>query len=270
MSDSVTIQSPLLRLPRELRDQIYLYAFSDYVPFPRDWSTVDKSDENALFRELPGLCQANRQLFYEASPIFLARGVTSRDESTAKQLLKLYCHFPDDAATKGVRWIEISDWTEESTAVQLLLISKFTKLRDVDATFTFPTMVDSIPGRYVYTNEQGIYWDTGLHYEPPPGRSIEEEKAVLAKDLEAFITKYSLDRVIEMPTLNSIVLRFGTNHGGKVVTYGHDGRKDYRHRLSNPLWRWAMTKLSERWEEEKFWVSTGFIEDYDGVNNPSD
>lgn len=177
MSSSVTSQSPLLRIPRELRDAIFAYVFEELSWFPKDWGSVDISDKNALYRELPGLCQANRQLFHEATPIFLARNMASQNTQTSKLLLDLYSHFPGDAATKGVRQFSIRNWTEEGTAVQLELISKFTNLQYLSATFSFPSIVDGTPmERFNYPNEQGLWWDTGLHYEPQHDRSVEQEK----------------------------------------------------------------------------------------------
>ncbi|KAH7077166.1 hypothetical protein FB567DRAFT_608125 [Paraphoma chrysanthemicola] len=268
MSNSVTIQSPLLQLPRELRDRIYSYIFSGYIPFLEKCGVVDTSDENAIFHELPGLCQANRQLFHEATPLFLARSTDSWNTTTSKQLLKLYSHFAGDAATKGVTDISIYNWTEQGTAVQLDLISKFTNLQFLDVVFSFPSIVDGVPmERFNYTNEQGIWWETGLNYIPSPGRSIEEEKAAMSKDLDAFITRYGLDRIIDMPKLNSMQFQFAMNDGGENVT---GGNIYYRHRLCNPLWRWAMKKLSEKWGDDEFGVTTTLPEDYDGVNCHAD
>jgi hypothetical protein len=269
MSTPATTQSPLLRLPRELRDQIYTYTFLEYrffSDFPPSWSDVDTSDKNALFRALPGVCQASRQLFDEATPVFLARDMQSWNTSTSKQLLNLYSQFPEDTATKGIQRFSIHNWTEQGTAVQLNLISKFTNLQFLHAIFSFPSIVDGVPlERFNYPNEQGIWLDTGLHYDPPPGRSIEEEKAVLKDDLEAFITRYSLDRIVEMPGLNSMQFIFATNDRGENAI---GGNKEYRHRLCNPLWRWATQKMVEKWGEEigRRAVTTTLPEDYERVN----
>ncbi|KAF2826312.1 hypothetical protein CC86DRAFT_370350 [Ophiobolus disseminans] len=226
------------------------------------------ADKNALVRELPGLCQANRQLFYEATPIFLARNITSWNTPTSKQFLNLFAYFPGDAATKGVGQFSMNNWTEEGTAVQTELISKFTNLKFLNVIFSFPSIVDGVPmEKFDYSNEQALWWNTGLHYDPEQDRSVEEEKAFLAKDLETFVAKFGLDRIIEMPKLNGLQFRFYVRSGGENVI---GGGEPYRHRLCNPLWRWATQKLAEKWgvdvDNEEFHVTTTMPEDYDHVN----
>jgi hypothetical protein len=75
----------------------------------------------------------------------------------SKQLLELYSHFPGDAATKGVGDFSIRNWTEEGTAVQLELISKFTNLRFLEIVFSFPSSVDGVPiDKFSYPLEQTL------------------------------------------------------------------------------------------------------------------
>ncbi|KAH7371399.1 hypothetical protein BKA66DRAFT_186281 [Pyrenochaeta sp. MPI-SDFR-AT-0127] len=271
MSDLAHSQSPLLRLPRELREWIYTYAFTDFGLFPRDWNEVGDSDKNALFYELPGLCQANRQLFREATPIFLARDIYSWNTQTSQHLLNLYSLFPGDEATKNVEEFSVYDWTEKGTAIQLDLISRFTNLEFLDIIFGFPGMVDGEPmNRYDYPNEQGLWYDTGLHYFPPEGRSVEEEKTVLTNDLQVFINKYGLDRIIQMPKLKSLQFQFGVNDGSETE---QGSGELYRHRLCNPLWRWATQKMIEKWGigdirdgRDHVYVMTALAEDYEHIN----
>jgi hypothetical protein len=272
MHDQVSAQSPLLRLPRELRDAIFTQVFRGHGRFPPNWGEVDISNQNALFYELPGVCQASRQLFQEATPIFLNNCcIESWNTSTSRHLLNFYSQFPDNEATKDVELFSLFNWTEDSTAVQLELISKFTNLETIEITFSFPGTIDGTPmNKYSYSNEQYLWCETGLHYEPSAGRSIEEEKAILAKDLEAFITKYGLDCIIEMPKLSDLEFQFAVSDGSDETT---SGGELYRHRLCNPLWRWARKKMKEKWGvdnaedgREKFHVATNMTEDYENVN----
>jgi hypothetical protein len=82
--------------------------------------------------------------------------------------------------------------------------------------------------KFNYPLEQTLWWDTGLHYYPQRDRSVEEEKAVLAKDLEAFIGRYGLNRILEMPKLKGMQFMFYANSGGENAV---GGGKEYRHRL---------------------------------------
>jgi hypothetical protein len=51
----VAPQSPLLRLPRELRDSIFEQAFPDANTFTNDWNWIGTFNKNALFEKLTGL-----------------------------------------------------------------------------------------------------------------------------------------------------------------------------------------------------------------------
>jgi hypothetical protein len=213
MSVSVSPQSPLLRLARELRDQIYTYTFDDSEPWVINRAGITTSSKIALFHELPGLCQANRQLFNEATPIFLAKNLKSCNTQESKQFLDLYSHLPDTASNL-VKCIDIFNWTEQGTPTHLDLMSKSPQLDAIYIVFSFPSIEDGVPiEEFDYTNEQMIYWDTGLHYNVPEGRSLEEEKASLAQDVETFVAKYSLDRIIDMPKLHHLHLSFATTQG---------------------------------------------------------
>jgi hypothetical protein len=139
----------------------------------------------------------------------------------SKQLLELYSHFPEYAATKGAADFSIYNWTEEGTAVQREIISKFKNLRTLEIIFSFPSIIDGVPiDKFNYSLEQTLWWDTSLHYYPQHDRSVEEEKAVLAKDLEAFIGRYGLNRILEMPKLKGMQFRFYANSGGENAVDG--------------------------------------------------
>jgi hypothetical protein len=266
MSVLVSLPSLLLRLSRELRDQIYTYTLDDSELFVKSRAAITTSSKIALFHDLPALCQANRQLFNEATPIFLAQNLFSWNTQESKQLLDLYSHLPEDAASKRVKHISIYNWTEQGTPTHLELISKFTHLQSVEIIFSFPSIEDGVRmERFDYTNEQECYLENGLHYDLPEGRSLEEEKASLAQDVETFVAKYGLDRIIDMPKLHGMQFLFATNQGGE---HAFGGNQEYRHRLCNPLWRRATKRLEEKWGADKFSVTTTMPEDYHHVNRP--
>jgi hypothetical protein len=201
MSLSVSPSSPLLRLPRELRDQIYTYAFDDSEFFLKNRAAITTPSKIALFHDLPALCQAIRQLFNEATPIFLAQNLFSWNTQESKQVLDLYSHLPKDAASERVKHISIHNWTEQGTSTHLELISKFTQLESVKLIFSFPSIEDGVRmERLDYTSEQECYLENGLHYDLPEGRSLEQEKASLVQDVETFVAKYGLDRIIDLPS----------------------------------------------------------------------
>lgn len=91
---------------------------------------------------LPGICRANRQLYFETTPAFLARDdYYSWNNETSKQTLPLFNHLSEDVF-KGVTVFAIHHWCEEGTHVQLDLISKFTNLKSLKMIYGFPTNVD--------------------------------------------------------------------------------------------------------------------------------
>jgi hypothetical protein len=255
--------SPLLRLPQELRDQIYNHAFHDSFLLPSEWNIVDDSDPRTLYRILPGICRANRQLYFEATPVFLARDTYfSMNTETSRQTLDLFNQFSEDVF-KRVTDFAIYNWTEEGTQVQVDLITRFSNLTSLEIVFGFPGIID---GKTLYrfdcSIERNLWLETGLHYVPREGRTIEEEKEMLRADVQAFIAKYKLDQIITMPKLKHLRFQFATDKG-----------QVYRHRLCNPLWRWAMEMMKQQ-QSSVLCVDTKMAEHYkkmckfsSGLNN---
>jgi hypothetical protein len=68
-----------------------------------------------------------------------------------------------------------------------------------------------------------------------------------------------------MPWLKAMQFRFAVNERGENMI---GGNKEYRHRLCNPLWRWATQKMVGKWEEEigRDAITTTLPEDYERVN----
>lgn len=147
---------PLLRLPRELLDSNFEHALPDASTFPNNWNWIGTSNKDALFEKLPGLCRVNRQLFQEATPIFLdGCYITSSNTETSKHLLRFYTKIQDGEANNCVKEFGMFSWTEEGNIVQQELISKFTNLETLDITFSFPGIVDGTTmKKYDYVNEQ--------------------------------------------------------------------------------------------------------------------
>jgi hypothetical protein len=116
--------------------------------------------------------------------------------------------------------------------------------------------------KHNYPNQQYFWCETGLHYEPLQNQSIGEEKAILAKTVEAFITTHSLNHIIGMAKLHGLRLQLATNDG-----------EYFRHRLCNQLWRWAEEEMKEKRGADdinetrgQVFVYTNLAEDYDHVN----
>ncbi|OAK93427.1 hypothetical protein IQ06DRAFT_95487 [Phaeosphaeriaceae sp. SRC1lsM3a] len=234
--------SPLHRLPRELRDRIYVLAFEPVDWFPKDWTKIETSANLPLFHELPALCQVNRIIFHEATPVFL--------------------RFYLSIITRNAR---------ENMSVHFDLISNFPNLDSLQITYNFPKIVDGVPLRlFDFAYEQELWLDTGLHYDPPDGRSAAEEKIQLEKDVQAFVVKLGLDCIINLPKLRHLHFEFYAVEHEKTSQ-----RKNgfFRHRLCNPMWRWARERMIEKWgydpekdKREQEYVSTGLPEDYNTDN----
>jgi hypothetical protein len=281
MTTSNTQQSTLFRLPREIRDCISILAFQGFGPFP-NYEKINASEKCAIFHELPGLCRVNRQMFRETTPLFLRNriSITTQDAHTSQQLLDLYSHFSGEEATKGTEELTIRNWSESSTAVHLDLVLKLSNLDSINIVYAFANVNDGVPlSEFNYTYEQELWLDTGLHYAPLDGRSIEEEKRILSNDVQIFIAKFRLDDVLTLPMLKSLQFRFyAKSLASRAYTVGDEGivkKKSgyYRHRLCNPLWRWATQRMLEKWgdgdnneEIEKRYVWTCLPEYYERVN----
>jgi len=66
--------------------------------------------------------------------------------------------------------------------------------------------------------------------------------------MQAFIAKFGLDRIVAMPKLEQLQFQFAT-----------DERQVLRHRLCNPLWRWAMGVMKQNWGTGEVFVSTNIM-----------
>jgi hypothetical protein len=210
MTTSNNQQSIHLCLPSEIRDHILILAFQGFGPF-LSYRKVKVSDKDAIFHELPGLCRVNRQLFRETTPLFLRNciSITTQDAHTSQQLLDLYSQVSGEEATKGTEELTVRSWTEISTAVHLDLASKFPNLDSINIVYAFANVYDGVPlSESNYAYEQELWFDTGLHYVPSDGRSVEEEKGVLSNDLQIFIAKSKLDDILALPKLKGLQFRF--------------------------------------------------------------
>jgi hypothetical protein len=281
MTTSNAKQSTIFRLPREIRDHISILASQGFGPFPND-QKVKICDKDAIFHELPGLCRVNRQLFRETTVLFLRNciSITTQDANTSQQFLDLYSHFSREETTKGTEELTVRSWTESSTAVHLDLVSKLPNLHSINIVYAFASVNDGVPlSEFNYAYEQELWFDTGLHYPPSAGRSIEEEKRVLSDDVKIFIARFRLDDILALPKLKSLQFRFyAKSQASRVYTIRDEKSIKnksgyYRHRLCNPLWRWATQRMLEKWSDgdnkeeiEERYVSTCLPEDYERIN----
>ncbi|KAH7398534.1 hypothetical protein BKA66DRAFT_437583 [Pyrenochaeta sp. MPI-SDFR-AT-0127] len=100
-------QSPLLRLPRELRDQIIEYVFEEIKQDRLTFDCPDTSHHqatNARLENLPGICRASGQLYYEVTPYFLSRITPALyDIETTCWLRKWLATLPSGSGFRAIR-----------------------------------------------------------------------------------------------------------------------------------------------------------------------
>lgn len=258
MSRTTPVLSPLLRLPRELRDQIFSYLFKEGDEVFPAWPSHVKHNRT-LYNALPSICRGSKQLFLKATPFFLnAATINSDDAETSKRLITFLEEFPEEAGFKAITDFNLYEWTEDAVTLQLSLISRFTELEAISLVFAMKGLSDGWSEEdHDYNLEQDLWYKNKIHYRPRDGRSVEEEKQKLAEDTQAFIDNYGFDRILALPKLRIVQFQF----------YDLESGKFYRHRLCNPLWRWAEGVMAEKLGtvEDLGHVSTDFSEDYDRI-----
>jgi len=254
MSGPKTTQSPLLRLPLELRTQIYQFIFDPSGWFPE---TGDQ-DNRAIYDTLPGICRASQELFYEATPIYLATCAAFHTSSatTSRKIFKFLSRFPDKDGFHHVD--EFYIWeplTNENKSSHLQLLFRCVNLEDVTLFFGCDNMLDGESmDKYQQSFELYCFQDSGLHYRPMG--TVDEELARLRNDLQKLVTDYELDRLLAMPKLDGVEFNFST--------VGKDG-EEFRHHLSPMLWKWAVEVMGQRYgpDYNNGAIRTGFLEDHE-------
>ncbi|OAL54488.1 hypothetical protein IQ07DRAFT_583780 [Pyrenochaeta sp. DS3sAY3a] len=264
MSSSEARSPMFLRLPRELRDQIYEHVFetasAEWLPhqrnFPTSWTRDYGHDSTRFFHTFPALCCVSHQLFQESVPIFLTRVETfTFNIETCQRLLDWLAQFPDDEAFRAIRDYSSFEWNAfDSTSINLhtSLLSRMSNLASLALIFTFPDLahswklVDHNWGEELtlFTNF-GVPYPFTLYYTPdfespaPEDRRFDHEifkneRTLLQQKLEEFIKVHRLEVILNLAKLAILELQFDVKDEGCV-----------RHNLCRPLNIW----FKKMWEE---------------------
>jgi hypothetical protein len=172
----------LFTLPRELRDQIYAYAL--YPPFPWSYDIPYSYD-------FPGICQTNRQLYYETLPVYISFSMI-QFYNTAKTL-------------------EIQDWLSELQVTgqfgNIYAVVRSVKIwmleeKNADREMQFLQRCTSL-------RELNIH----LYIEVPSGDIGEDEDRVMAKDralktvtLQEVLATHRLAAILDCTRLEKLEL----------------------------------------------------------------
>ncbi|CAO2654973.1 Nn.00g117060.m01.CDS01 [Neocucurbitaria sp. VM-36] len=278
MSDSSFPPPPFLRIPRELRDQIYTYVFEtapinwlvphvdEHFPkrisFPDSWTKRHSHDSGVIFHAFPALCCTSRQMFLESTPHFLTNAdVFTLNTQSSKILYDWLTQFPDHEGFKAVKDFACYQWDAfdlEATQVQIDLLTRLTNVQALYLTFTFPSIVDGIAeSEYDWEAEQHVYIDTGLLYPPKkyytatpeiwdanpqhPLNKYPPPKEYIARETEALEQK--LEQFIAAHRLQ--VLFDLPKLESLSLEFATDEQGSYRHKLCNPLYKW----FEKEWEQ---------------------
>jgi hypothetical protein len=99
--------SPLLCLPRELRDDIIKYVFDAFDQERLRFSKHHNVSERIItppLRSLPPICAVSRQLYAEATPYFLTRiTLVSSNVATSCWLRRWLASFPTNLGYRSIR-----------------------------------------------------------------------------------------------------------------------------------------------------------------------
>ncbi|KAH7069085.1 hypothetical protein BKA63DRAFT_100932 [Paraphoma chrysanthemicola] len=124
----MTMASPLLSLPRELRDEIFRYVLDDYTEarlnFKRRHNVAERNI-NVPIKALPAICGTSRQLYYETTPYLLNRVVlVSHDVATTCWLRRWLATFPDGLGYRAVRELSFRNFhgPEQNKGYELMAL----------------------------------------------------------------------------------------------------------------------------------------------------
>jgi hypothetical protein len=130
------VSSPLLRLPRELRDEIYKYVFDRYHQERLHLSQHHNIQERAVtppIRALPPICGASHQLYDETTPHFLTRVTpTSSNVATTCWMHKWLATFPSELGYRSIQQLAFRNFHGPEQIKGYELIALCPKLRYLD------------------------------------------------------------------------------------------------------------------------------------------
>lgn len=277
MSNSEALLPAFLRLPRELRDQIYKHVFetapiewlvpkykeqfSKPISFPRGWTRSYGHDSTQFFHPFPALCCVSHQLFRESVPVFLTRVETfTFNTETCQRLLDWLAQFPDDAAFKAIKGHSSFEWNvfdSTSTSLHKSLLTRMSNLESLVLTFTFSDLAHSCKTEdHDWEEEQNLLSDFGipypfdLYYTPDVGNpDTEARKLDWPGDHEMFknerrLLQEKLQEFVQAHRLEVVLDLAKLECLELQFDVKADG--DVRHNLCRPLYLW-FTKM---WKEK--------------------
>jgi hypothetical protein len=132
----MAVSSPLLRLPRELRDEIYKYTFEVYNQERLCLSPHHHVQERAVtppIRALPPICSVSHQLYIESTPHFLVRvAPSSPNVATTCWMRKWLATFPSELGYRSIQQLAFRNFHGPEQIKGYELIALCPKLRYLD------------------------------------------------------------------------------------------------------------------------------------------
>jgi hypothetical protein len=133
------VPSPLLRLPRELRDEIIKYTFDDYNQEPLHFSQRHPVLERVVtppIGALPPICIVSQQLYLEATPYFLILVTPiSFNHATTCWIRKWLATFPSELGYRSIQQLAFRNFHGPEQARGYELIALCPKLRSLSIMF---------------------------------------------------------------------------------------------------------------------------------------
>ena len=184
--------SPLLRLPREIRDQIVGYVFEDVEPHEKiEFKLADTQDLKRVdptWDHLPHICHASMQLYHETTPAFLSH-VTPvlQDVETICWMRKWLKSFAYNAGFRAIKQLSFRNFYGPEQIKGHELIALCPNLRHIDITF----------GDEFSNHVPGNSWDWKREASHNPLESLDE-----------MIRSYQLNDLLAIPKLERFSFEF--------------------------------------------------------------
>jgi hypothetical protein len=202
----MNLSSPLLRLPRELRDEIIRYIFDDYnqerLQFDQHHNVLERVVTPPI-RALPPICSVSQQLYLETTPYFLTRVTPiARNLATACWIRKWLATFPSEVGYRSIQQLAFRNFHGPEQIKGYELIALCPNLRYLNIMFG------------------DEYSDPGT--VPSLAISSLSSHVNAYESLDNIIIIHQLHRLLEIPNLE--VLEFGF-HDWELGVSSHRARQ---------------------------------------------
>ncbi|KAJ4368386.1 hypothetical protein N0V83_006743 [Neocucurbitaria cava] len=214
----MAVQPPLFRLPRELRDQILAYVFDDLeeprVQFKHHVARAQQM--TPPYKDLPALSRASKQLYYEATLLFLTH-ITPvlSDIETICWMREWLSAFSSDSAFRSIRQLAFRNFHGPDQIRGYELIAMCPNIRFLDI----------------------MFGDEYAHPGTVPTLAIKSlSSSVNAyESLDNIIAMHQLYRLVDIPKLKGL----------------HFGFHDWDSKVSNDRARQVMAWLRAKFQAQK-------------------